>query len=481
MLHKSFLEKIKENAELYPSLEAFVSEEQNIKYSELHSLVINNILLLRRKGVTKDSIIGLSIEDPIAHMIILLSLLSIGAGYIALSTDESVETRLSIANGVDVTVVVSLSDGFKLNNIGFILLDLKDLFQMSRRSPKEWLAKGKPGVHEQFYIRTSGTTSGVSFVPLSEEQLVKRVRAQNGRSEERLLKLGPLEFSVMLYLRLLYCADTVILRQGNSLSDLSLICEEFKVTKVVLSRVHLESLARFHENSKEFFPLDVKVVSIGSAVPWALRKRIIKYVSTRLYVGYGTTESSHISVSGPGEHDVSESSGFAFDEVKVEVVGNDDIALAQGLKGNIRLKAIGGVGHYYNDPEKSAEKFRKGWFYPGDIGYLRQDGSLVVVGRSDDVLIMNGLNIDPSEVEAVLEAHPCVRSAAVVGLPSEAHGQIPVAAVTLNEGVTVTNVELKVYARDKLGAKAPRKIIILDGLPFSRNGKVLKKEIRAMF
>jgi len=480
-LFKSFLAKIKENANIYPSLEAFVSEERNIKYSELHSLVINSIVLLRRKGVTKDSVIGLSIDDPIAHMIILLSLLSIGAGYISLSTDESVETRLAIVNGVDVSAVVSLRGQPQLDGISFILLNLEDFFQVKYPFPKGRTGKEQLGVHEQFYIRTSGTTSGVSFVPLSEEQLVNRVRGQRFRSEERVLKLGPLEFSVMLYLRLLYCADTVIIKKGNSLSDLSSVCKEFKVTQVVLSRIHLESLARFHENSTECFPLGVKVVSIGSAVPKALRERIIKYVSRLLYVGYGVTESSHVSVAGPEEHDESESSGFIFDEVELEVVGNDDTALAKGLKGSIRLKALGSATHYHKDPKKTAEKFRKGWFYPGDIGYLCHDGSLVVVGRSDDVLIMNGLNINPSEVEAVLEAHSCIESAVVVGLSSKVHGQIPVAAVTLNEGASIKNTELKAYARDKLGSKSPRKFIILDTLPFSKNGKILKKKIRGMF
>jgi len=481
MLYKSFLEKIKENSELYPSLEAFVSGERNIKYSELHSLVISNMALLRRQGVTKDSVIGVSIDEPISHMIILLSLLSIGTGYIALSVDESVETRLSLANGVGVTAVVSLRERFQLDSTGFILLDLMDLFQVKSQLPKEVIGNVQVGVQERFYRRTSGTTSGVSFVPLSEEQLVKRMNDPNLSSKERMLKLGPLEFCTTFYLRFLYSAGTVVFREGNSMCDLHEICKRFQVTQVVLSRVHLESLARFHEESKELFPLGVKVISVGSAVPWALRERIIKSVSTRFYVSYGTTESSYVSVAGPGEHDELESVGLVFNHAKLEVVGDDDMPLVRGLIGNIRLKTVGSATHYHKDPKKTAEKFRKGWFYPGDIGYLRPDDSLVVMGRSDDVLIMNGLNIDPSEVEAVLEAHSCIESAVVVGLPSKVHGQIPVAAVTLNEGASVKNTELKAYSRDKLGSKSPRKFIILDALPFSKNGKILKKEIRGMF
>jgi len=336
-------------------------------------------------------------------------------------------------------------------------------------------------VHEQVYIRTSGTTSGISLVPFSEEQLVKRMRGPGLKSEERLLKFGPLEFSVTLYLRFLYRADTVVLREGNSLSDLSLFCEKLKITQVVLSRVHLESLARFHEKSKECFPIGVKVISIGSAVPSTLRKRIIKYVSPLFYVRYGTTESSFVSVAGPNEHDESESSGFIVDNVKLEVVGNDDMPLPRGSKGNIRLKTVGSATHYYKDPKKTAEKFRKGWFYPGDIGYLRPDDSLIVIGRSDDMLIMGGMNIDPGEIEGVLEAHQCVRSAVVVGLSFEVYAQIPVAAVTLNEGAKLTNTELKIYARDRLGYRSPRKIIITDVLPFSENGKILKQKVREMF
>jgi acyl-coenzyme A synthetase/AMP-(fatty) acid ligase len=106
---------------------------------------------------------------------------------------------------------------------------------------------------------------------------------------------------------------------------------------------------------------------------------------------------------------------------------------------------------------------------------------LHVHGRIDDMMIMNGINIFPTEIERVLEAHPAVEAAAAFPIASRVHGQIPIAAVELRAGCTCTPAELLGHARDQLGLRAPRRVEILAALPRNAQGKVVRREIAGSF
>lgn len=225
----------------------------------------------------------------------------------------------------------------------------------------------------------------------------------------------------------------------------------------------------------------VKVRSGGSGLPFRLRRRLEEQVTRQLYVRYAATECGPISMAGPGEHDEEEASGRPLPGVSVEVVDEDGRLLPCGQSGQIRIRAGGMATGYLDAPEASARRFREGWFYPGDRGYLRADGQIVVQGRQDDMLVLNGLNIFPIEIERVLERHPAVRAAAAVGLPSPVHGQIPVAAVELHSGACVTAPELQAFARQHLALRTPRRVLIMDALPRGDQGKLRRADVRRAF
>jgi acyl-coenzyme A synthetase/AMP-(fatty) acid ligase len=97
------------------------------------------------------------------------------------------------------------------------------------------------------------------------------------------------------------------------------------------------------------------------------------------------------------------------------------------------------------------------------------------------MMILNGINIFPGEIERVLERHPAVSIAAALPLASPVHGQIPVAAVELVEGAATTPLELQRYAREYLALRAPRRVIILKRMPRNSQGKILRREIAQAF
>jgi acyl-coenzyme A synthetase/AMP-(fatty) acid ligase len=129
----------------------------------------------------------------------------------------------------------------------------------------------------------------------------------------------------------------------------------------------------------------------------------------------------------------------------------------------------------------SKRHFVDGWFVPGDLASMDANGILRVHGRKDDMMIMNGINIFPAEIERVLESHPAVGAAAALPLASTMHGQIPVAAVELREGHACTSAELVAFARAALGVRTPRWIEILPALPRNALGKVVRRELAGRF
>jgi acyl-CoA synthetase (AMP-forming)/AMP-acid ligase II len=135
------------------------------------------------------------------------------------------------------------------------------------------------------------------------------------------------------------------------------------------------------------------------------------------------------------------------------------------------------VAHgFYADPEASMEAFKDGWFYPGDLGAMNDEGYLFLKGRSKDMIIRGGVNIYPQEIEATLMAHTAVAEAAVVGWPSKEFNEEIAAFVMLKTDVDAA--DLIDWCKDSLARyKVPRQIFVLKEFPRTSLGKVIKAEL----
>ena len=134
---------------------------------------------------------------------------------------------------------------------------------------------------------------------------------------------------------------------------------------------------------------------------------------------------------------------------------------------------------YWNDADATARAVGgEGWLSTGDLGYLDEDGDLFLVDRKTEMIIRGGYNVYPREVEEVLYEHPGVLEAAVVGVPDEVLGEDVAAVVVARPGVALDPDELKAWTKERVAAyKYPRQIILVDELPKSPTGKILKRGI----
>ncbi len=204
-----------------------------------------------------------------------------------------------------------------------------------------------------------------------------------------------------------------------------------------------------------------------------------------MITGYGLTEGYGHSVETDA-HDSLEKRqrnvGFALPNNEVEVVDPvTRMKVAQGQPGEIRLRGHVTPG-YYKNPQRTAEAFDgDGWFYTGDVGVFEEDGSLTIKGRIKDMIKTGGINVTPADVEEVLQTHPAVQQAIVVGVPHPRLEEIVSAMVVLKHGVDASPEELIAHcAKASAKFKVPRFIDIIgsEAVPLTDTGKVHKGKAR---
>ncbi len=147
--------------------------------------------------------------------------------------------------------------------------------------------------------------------------------------------------------------------------------------------------------------------------------------------------------------------------------------MPKGVDGRLWIRSNGNMVGYWNDPEETAETVVDGWLDTGDVMSADEDGYLWFHGRQKQIIIHDGSNVCPQEVEAALLEHEAVSSAGVVGVQSPLHGENVRAYVTLEAtAATPTVQDLIRFARARVGYKAPEEIIVLEEMPLNATGKV---------
>ncbi len=201
--------------------------------------------------------------------------------------------------------------------------------------------------------------------------------------------------------------------------------------------------------------------------------------------GWGMTETT-ATVTGLSAEDYLNrptSCGPPVAVAQLKVLDDEGKELPPGQIGELYANGPMIVKGYWNNPEATAATFIDGWVRTGDLAWIDEEGFCYIADRAKDIVIRGGENIYSSEVENVLYDHPAVMDAAVVGIPHRTLGEEPAAVVHLTPGQSATEAELQDWVRARLAAfKVPVRILFLsETLPRNANGKILKKDLKALF
>jgi long-chain acyl-CoA synthetase len=219
----------------------------------------------------------------------------------------------------------------------------------------------------------------------------------------------------------------------------------------------------------------------GDKVSAELEKEFHALTGHKIHEGYGMTEIGIAANNPPYGLDKIGSVGLPNPGFVFSIRTEDDEETRDGREGRVWVRAPSHTLGYWNAPEATAEVFRDGWFDTGDIMRADSDGYFWFCGRKKQIIVHDGSNISPQEVEDALLEHPCVEAAGVVGMHDAVHGENVRAYVELKRGVPrVAAAELIAFARGRIGYKAPEDIVFLDAMPLNPTGKVDRAALKKM-
>jgi acyl-CoA synthetase (AMP-forming)/AMP-acid ligase II len=222
-----------------------------------------------------------------------------------------------------------------------------------------------------------------------------------------------------------------------------------------------------------------RLVTCGSPLPLATKRRVLERVSDQLYDYYGSTESNSMTVLRPADQlRKPESVGQAFRNVELMIADERGKALPAGEVGEIWCANPSAMSAYRDRPEDTARAFTGRWYHTGDLGFLDEEGFLHLVSRLSDVVISGGVNIYPAEIEQVLMLHPSILDAAVVGEPDPKWGQRVKAFVVAREGDRLDLAAVQAHCAAHLADyKKPRNVVFVPSLPKNAGGKTIKSSL----
>ena len=351
---------------------------------------------------------------------------------------------------------------------------------------------------EALLLFTGGTSGRAKGVPLTHGNIIANAEQVSSRWTARpddvVLHVPPMFHSAEL-------VKTVYFMQGAANAYLPKFdpgallgaIEEFRVTFALLVPTML-MLTLQSGKVPQYDVSSLKQIIYGASpmpADW-VKAAFDAFPDVEIAQGYGLTETaplltmldhqSHLDALAEGNTARLSSCGRALDGVELKIMDDNGQECTTGQLGEIYARGDNVFKGYINQDELTKQVLVDGWFRTGDLGYLDSDGYLYLKDRKQDMIVTGGENVYSSEVEAVLNLHPDILEVAVIGIPDEIYGEKMIGVATARSGSDPTRDELIDFCRDKIGGyKIPKQIHIVENLPKSALGKVLKTELRSRY
>ncbi len=492
---------VKPWAEHSPDQLALVEDTGAWTYRQLASAIFNTQTWLRTLGVRSGDRVMIVGENCRAFVTILLASAALDAWPVLvnarLSPREIDEIRNHCgARRVLYTISVSphASDHAKRHGAavegrdGFGSVGIGPLNESVQPEPLEANIPDRVAA----LIYTSGTTGVPKGVMLSHRNLLfmadGSAKVRSVTPVDRFYGVLPMSHAVGLSVVLLgslIAGASLYLTPRFDPMTARVTLEKERITLLLGAPAIFNQLlqyAKLRKISSLRFPALRIISSSGAPLDPAIKSGIENLFGMVLHNGYGVTECSPtIALTRPEAPRTDTSIGAVFPGVEIKLVGSDGQAASAEEVGELRVRGPNIMRGYYRAPEETAAAIdAEGWFNTRDLARL-EDGNLIIVGRTKDLIVHRGFNVYPAEVEAVLNAHPAVVQSAVVGR-SVAGDEEVVAFVQPLPDSLLTVAELAEYAQLHLASyKRPSQILLVAAMPLTPTGKVVKAELARMF
>ncbi len=495
-------ELIREHASAAPRQPAIVDATSTLDYGSLDALMDRVATSLQRDGVAPGEVVAICALNSTRYAAIFLGALRAGAVVAPLAasvTPASFRSMVADAGArllfVDASADAVLGDGAGLP--AQISLDamargtaFDDWLAPAGSAPKAVEIRPEMGFNIIYSSGTTGTPKGiVQPHGMRWTHVMRGGRFGYSRATVTLLAT-PLysNTTLVVFFPTVAFGGTVVLMDKFEVDRYLALAERHRVTHTMLVPVQYQRLMaspRFGAHDLSSFHMKFCTSAPFAA---ALKADVIARWPGGLVEFYGMTEGGGTCILAAHEHPTKlHTVGQPSEGHDIRLIDEDGRELPRGATGEVVGHSAGMMAGYHGQPAKTAEAEwfdaeGKRFIRTGDVGRFDDEGFLTLVDRRKDMIISGGFNLYPSDLEAVLREHLDVAEAAVAGVPSERWGETPAAWVVAREGASVDAETLRIWANERVG-KTQRIAFLemVDELPRSAIGKVLKRELRDRF
>jgi fatty-acyl-CoA synthase len=431
--------------------------------------------------LTRGDMVGIQMGSSYLHLVLLLALDRLSIPSMSFASAEAVQSAAIVRDRLGVTAIVSGDAAPADPPCRWIAMAEQHRPRIAAPDAARLAAVDSPADALVRVIWSSGTTGLARGSPITRTVQMRRlvVRRLTRGLGPRARYLAAVPFSSAPG----YAVPLAILSAGGALvlphpgMDFVDLANALAVTMTSGSPALLAELLGGERKSPHRLPtIEVFWVS-GAQVPGKLLQEALSVLTPNLWIGYGTTETDSIATADSAACFADPSIvGAVIPWVDVDVVDAADRPLARGLEGRLRVRSDQTIDGYFRDAAGADRNFRGGWFYPGDLGVLTEQGMLRITGRIEDVITRDGVTLSPLPIEEAIRGLAGVRDVAIFPLTRPGGAQEICAALVLEAGADPAAIRA---GAARLGDRAPTQMFQVVSLPRNQAGKVVRRELVA--
>ncbi len=489
-----------------PDKQAFIYQKRQVTYKKLDELVNKTANGLMNDGIKKGDRLAILSKNSLDFVIVMFAVARIGAVFIPINYMLKNKDIAYILNHAEVTGLFASDAYTDILDEAIIEANIKNpicYLTEADASKESWksLKKLQSDNHDKIIevnildddlaqvLYTSGTESKPKGVMLSHKSIISEYVSciVDGKMSDSDLLVHALPFYHSAQLHVFLGPSIYLGASGIILDEVTPTSIMKTIASYGASQLFAPPtvwIAMLRDEKFETYNLStLKKCYYGAAI---MPREILRELSNRLpnalfWNFYGQTEVAPLATALQPEDQLRKlgSAGKATLHVETKIVDENDDEIARGEVGEIVHRTPHAMLGYLNDPEKTKEVFKNGWFHSGDLGEMDEEGYITIVDRKKDIINTGGVSVASREVEEVIYQLKEVSEVAVIGIQDDYWIEAITAVVVLKDNHQLSEDKIKTYCHDNLSSfKSPKHVYFKETLPKNPSGKVLKKDLR---
>lgn len=471
-----FLEVVTRN----PAAPALIYQGQVWTRGRFQQLVCHAARRLHAKGVRPGDVVGLSMDHSPMHLAAVFAVARLGGISLAVHPQLNPPGQRRLMTQFGALHLLMLDGATALD--GFSCFDIGEFSSEKGASVDLKFIDYWPEPDAPARINlTSGTTGVPGGILYTQERWLHRINTTVEYCDET-TRLMPsnlhLTMGNLAALSAVLAGGLLVFHTLHDRLSFYSTVAQYGITHTLMPPALIPELAELNVDEGFAFPSIKYLRIVGGALTPQMIELAKKKLTPNIYLPYGISEVGAISMASPELLETHASfAGRLKPGVQLEAMSPEGQVLRLGEMGELRVRVPGMPSAYYLNDERTAQRFREGWFYTGDVGFVTDEGLVRIEGRLDDRINLGGTKFYPESIELVLNSHPEIKESAVIAVADKNDTPLLVALVVCkHEGPL--DLKLVDFLRPrKLGNKSPKRIYIVKELPKNPTGKIMRKEL----